>query len=228
MHVGLIGGYGPAATADYYLSITQAIDPARSPFRLTIAHGDLEEAMALIAGGREAKLVAVLAAHAEALRQAGAEICVLSALGFHTYLVRISEQTEMPFCSLTEALRRHVEDEGFQRVGVIGSHYAMSEALLGHDGQFECLFPRNADERNALNQAYFNMALTRRCSDTQRELFAASARSLIERGAEAILLGGTDFALARKELDAPFTLIDPVDVHVRALCTLIEGNAEYC
>jgi aspartate/glutamate racemase len=76
-------------------------------------------------------------------------------------------------------------------------------------------------ERQALNEAYFRMTQTRTCTPEQRNIFDRAAQKLMRRGAEAILLGGTDFSLAYGVKPAVFPTIDPVQVHVSALSAYI-------
>jgi len=45
MHLGLIGGIGPAATMFYYQGLVRAHVAGNQPLNLTIAHADLRELM---------------------------------------------------------------------------------------------------------------------------------------------------------------------------------------
>jgi len=62
------------------------------------------------------------------------------------------------------------------------------------------------------------MATAARVSDAQRSVFfAAGERLHWERGAEVVLLGGTDLFLAFQGRDAGFPVLDCADVHVDAI-----------
>ena len=43
MHIGLIGGIGPAATVVYYQRLCKAVAESGSPFDLTIVQADIHE-----------------------------------------------------------------------------------------------------------------------------------------------------------------------------------------
>jgi len=43
MHIGLIGGIGPAATIFYYERIVQAFAAAQQPLHLTMAHTSAQQ-----------------------------------------------------------------------------------------------------------------------------------------------------------------------------------------
>jgi aspartate racemase len=58
-------------------------------------------------------------------------------------------------------------------------------------------------------------------TEDQRSVFtAASYRLLRDQGAEAILLGGTDLALAFNERTAEFPLVDCAGIHADAIARL--------
>ena len=55
----------------------------------------------------------------------------------------------------------------------------------------------------------------------QRAVFAAVSKKLLkESGVEAIMLGGTDLALAFNERDTEFPLIDCAGIHADAVAKL--------
>ena len=64
----------------------------------------------------------------------------------------------------------------------------------------------------------FEMATVGRVTDQQRRTFFEVGRHLCrERGAEAIMLGGTDLFLAFVGQESPFPLVDCADIHVDAI-----------
>jgi aspartate racemase len=68
-----------------------------------------------------------------------------------------------------------------------------------------------------VHQAYSTMAQSGRVTDPQRQTFFAAGRRLASRGAEVILLGGTDLFLAFVGQQPGFPVIDCADVHVSAI-----------
>ena len=65
---------------------------------------------------------------------------------------------------------------------------------------------------------YGAMAASGRVNEAQREVFfAAGERLCRKRGAEVVLLGGTDLFLAFQGRDAGFPVLDCADVHVEAI-----------
>ncbi len=61
------------------------------------------------------------------------------------------------------------------------------------------------------------MAGIGKVTDEQRQIFFTAGRELMARGAEAIMLGGTDLFLAFVGRSPPFPLVDCADIHVDAI-----------
>jgi aspartate racemase len=74
------------------------------------------------------------------------------------------------------------------------------------------------DALAAVHDSYIGMAMAGRVTDDQRRTLFAIGRQLCQaRGAETILLGGTDMFLAFQGQDCGFPVLDCAEVHVEAL-----------
>jgi aspartate racemase len=72
-----------------------------------------------------------------------------------------------------------------------------------------------------VHQAYISMATSGFVTENQRSVFSGVIyRLLRDQGAEAILLGGTDLALAINEQTADFPLVDCAGIHADAIARL--------
>jgi aspartate racemase len=69
-----------------------------------------------------------------------------------------------------------------------------------------------------VHESYVDMAIEGRVAEAQRRVFFAAGQHLgRERGAEVVLLGGTDLFLAFRGHDCGFPVLDCAEVHVEAL-----------
>ena len=85
---------------------------------------------------------------------------------------------------------------------------------------------RHHPERLAkLHRAYVDMAVTAQVTEDRRRIFFEEGTALMARGAEAILLGGTDFALAVDGHDPGFPTIDSAELHLDAIMNWVRANA---
>ena len=103
-----------------------------------------------------------------------------------------------------------------KKVGIIGTRTVMESKLYGKITQAEVIAPEG-DEFERVQQCYGDMASIGRVTDEQRQTFFEAGRRLADRGAEAVLLGGTDLFLAFTGRDCGFPVIDCADVHIDAI-----------
>jgi aspartate racemase len=83
------------------------------------------------------------------------------------------------------------------------------------------IIPHSGPDLEYVHEAYISMATSGFVTEDQRSVFsAASHRLLGDHGAEAILLGGTDLALAFNEQTAEFPLVDCAGIHADAIAQL--------
>jgi aspartate racemase len=83
------------------------------------------------------------------------------------------------------------------------------------------IVPPSEPDLDDVHQAYISMAASGFVTEDQRSIFnAASHRLVEEQGVEAIMLGGTDLALAFNEQTAEFPLVDCAGIHADAIAKL--------
>ena len=99
----------------------------------------------------------------------------------------------------------------------MGTRTVMESRLYGGISSAEIVAPEG-DALDQVHTAYVEMATVGRVTDRQRRTFFEVGRHLCrERGAEAIMLGGTDLFLAFAGQEKPFPLVDCADIHVDAI-----------
>jgi aspartate racemase len=93
----------------------------------------------------------------------------------------------------------------------------METRLYGGVSGVEVIPPGGQDLED-VHQAYIAMAASGSVTEHHRAVFAAVCKKLLsESGVEAIMLGGTDLALAFNERDTDFLLIDCAGIHADAI-----------
>lgn len=96
----------------------------------------------------------------------------------------------------------------------------METRFYGSIPNAEIVAPRGPDLDN-VHQAYVEMAAAGLVTDAQRYVFNSAICTLLtEEKVEAIMLGGTDLALAFNERDARFPLVDCASIHAEAIARL--------
>jgi aspartate racemase len=224
MHIGLIGGIGVAATVVYYQRLTAAV-AARGAGRLelTIAHGDIKELIRNNLADRRAEQAEAFLPLVRRLEAAGCDVVALTSLGAHFCFDELAALSPVPLVSAVTPLDDHFARAGIGCVGLLGTRVVMRTRLYGQLGRTRAL--ALDDEIETIGQAYQDVAVAGACRPDQRALFVDAGRRMMEAGAQAIVLAGTDLNLAFDGTAPGYPVIDALDVHVDVLADLATGKA---
>lgn len=223
MHLGLIGGIGPAATVVYYERLTQKMRELQTPLELTIVQADAPTLVHNNTNDLRGAQAEIYAKLIDRLKAAGADCAAITSLGGHFCYEETLELSSLPLVSGVVPLDDYFADQGLAKVGLLGTEVVMRTRLYGQLAKTKAVA---CDESlYELGQTYLNVALSGTCSEEQRTTFVNAGRSMIEdQGAEAIVLAGTDLGLAFDGIDPGYKVIDALDVHVAQLVRLATGQ----
>jgi aspartate racemase len=217
MHIGLIGGIGPAATDFYYRGLVDRHAAAGIPLECTIVHADVREMSRNLSEGKPELQAQVFARLIARLKAAGAEAAAVTSMGGHFCINQLLPISPLPLVHGIHAVDAAISKSGLKKIGVLGTRLVMQTQLYGGVSSAELIAPQG-DMFDQVGNAYMAMAQIGRVTDQQREVFLTAGRQLIrDRGVEAIMLGGTDLFLAFAGRDPPFPLVDCADIHVDAI-----------
>ncbi len=223
MHLGLIGGIGPAATVVYYQRLTELMRQRDSRLELTIVQADVYDLLNNnLADNRDAQ-AAIYADLIKRLKAAGADCAAITSLGGHFCFAETSEISTLPLISAVTPLDDYFATQGLRKVGLLGTEVVMRTCLYGQLKKTKAIAPDS--DLDVLGKLYQDMAVSGTCSDEQRAVFFEEGRKMVEvQGAETIILAGTDLNLAFDGQHNPgYPVIDALDVHVAVLADLASG-----
>ena len=216
MHIGMIGGIGPAATLFYYEQLAKAFLERDLELELTIVNSDVRNLTENLAAGRGQEQAAEFKRLTDRLKLAGAECVVISSMGGHFCLPEFAPISPLPIIEGPSSVRDHLIAKGVKRPGILGTRKVMETHLYGVLHELEVVIPKDADLDQA-GQDYVDMAIAGDATAEQRaRLLGAGEKLIEEQGAEVILLGGTDLSIVYdSSTSIPF--IDTAQVHVDAV-----------
>jgi aspartate racemase len=217
MHIGLIGGIGPAATEFYYRGLIRRHAEAGSVLDLTIAHADVHEMARNMTNNAPRLQAESFARLLRRLAAAGAELAAVTSMGGHFCIRELEAISPLPLLNAIPAVDAAIRARNLSTVGIIGTRVVMETGLYGGITSANIVRPERA-ALDGVHDAYVTMAMAGEVTDAQRRVFFDMGKHLCEaRGAEAIVLGGTDLFLAFTGQDCGFPVIDCADAHVEAL-----------
>ncbi|WP_227271456.1 aspartate/glutamate racemase family protein [Roseobacter weihaiensis] len=224
MHIGLIGGIGPAATVVYYQRLTALMRERGKKLDLTIVQASADELIANNLADNRAAQTEIYADLIARLKAAGADCAAITSLGGHFCYSETEAISPLPLVSGVTPLDAHFEARDLGTVGLLGTEVVMRTRLYGQLVKTRAVAP---EEMADVGKTYLEMAVRGTATEADRAFFfAAGERLIADQGAEAVVLAGTDLGLAFDGHDPGYKVIDALDVHVALLADLASGIAE--
>jgi len=214
MHVGLIGGIGPAATLVYYSALSRRCAEASQRLHLTIANADTREMIANMEAGRPDLQAAIFARYIDQLKAGGCAAVALTSMGGHFCVNELKAISSLPIISAIPAMDRRFAERGYKRVGVMGTRAVMGSGIYGVQTA-EVIAPEGEDF-DAVHTNYLGIAVAAAATPAQIAFFHDQGRKLIARGADVVILGGTDLSVAFADHPG-YPILDSAMVHADAI-----------
>lgn len=216
MHIGLIGGIGPAATEFYYRNLVKRHTQAGNVMDLTIVHANVATLIGNFTKRAYNAQVDDYMKYVNRLQAAGCDAVAVTSMAGHFCIDGLIEASPLPVINAIPAINEHFSAHGIGCVGLLGTDGVMKSKLYGGITSAEVIAPQD-DVFEKVSEEYFALARTGACTDEQRAFFFDVGREMITRGADAIMLAGTDLCLAFDGHDPGFPVVDAALVHVDAL-----------
>lgn len=227
--VGVIGGLGPAATADFFSRIVQRTEARRDQdhLHIIIDNNPLIPDRNAARRGEGPSPGPELAASAQRLEAAGADILCMACNTAHAYETEIRAAIRCPFISMIDATLEDMSRRcpEVRTVGVLAVD-ACLEAELYQKGLLAR--GRSAVILGGGGQASFMTAINAvkagETGDDPARRMRAAVQDLVTQGAEAIIAGCTEIPLVLKKSDAPIRLISSTDALVERVIIAAGGR----
>jgi len=217
VHLGLIGGIGPAATEFYYRGLVRAHDSANRTMELTIVHADVRELLQNLTANAPHLQAKAFLRLALRLQAAGAEAMAVTSMAGHFCIRELEMLSPVPIVNAIPEVEAELVRRGLRCVGLLGTRVVMESRLYGGIPGIQVVVPKGAD-LDSTHSEYVAMATAGRATDRQREFFFSTGLDLCRRqGAEAVVLAGTDLFLVFDGHECGFPVIDSAQVHIDAL-----------
>ena len=222
--IGIVGGVAWPSSIVYYRKINELVaerlgDGGLHSARLVLAQTDFEEIERNQREGRWDLVGDLLAEQGRKLKAAGADFFLIACNTVHTADHRIESAVDLPFIHIVDPTARQVLEHGFTTVGLLGSRYTMTGSYfvdrLRQRYGLKVLVAEGEHQENVHNALYQELAKNIFLPAT-RDRFKAAIADLVERGAEVILLGCTEFGMLVKAKDSPVPIIDTTVAHAEA------------
>tara|TARA_Y100001934_G_scaffold232886_1_gene282030 strand:+ start:101 stop:598 length:498 start_codon:yes stop_codon:yes gene_type:complete len=164
MHIGLIGGIGPAATEFYYRGLVNAYAAAERVMDLTIVHSDARQLVKNLSAGDQDAQAQVFLPLVERLQAADADAVAVTSMGGHFCVRALEVISPLPVLNAIPTLSRYFAEKGIARVGLLGTRTVMETRVYGGIPTVECVLPEGEDLVR-VHDDYLAMATAARVTD---------------------------------------------------------------
>src|SRR4029077_19988282 len=141
MHVGLIGGIGPAATDFYYRGLVDRHYAARTILECTIVHADVRSMSRNLTEGKAQRQAEIFAGLIGRLKAAGAEVAAVTSMGGHFCINELLPISPLPLVHGIHAVDAAVTKSGLRKTGGLGTRTVMETRLYGGVSSADLIAP---------------------------------------------------------------------------------------
>lgn len=227
--IGLVGGMSWESSAEYYRIVNQTVRArlgGTHSARCLMWSMDFGEIERLQHAGDWAALTDLMIAAARSLEAGGADFVVVCTNTMHRMADAVAAAISIPLLHIVDPTAEAIRRAGFTRVGLLGTAFTMEQDFykgrLAAKFGLEVLVPE-AEDRRTVHEIIYRELVAGEIHAASRERYREVIARLIERGAEAIVLGCTEIMLLVSAADSAVPLFDTTELHALAAVDLALG-----
>ncbi|WP_055567703.1 aspartate/glutamate racemase family protein [Streptomyces atriruber] len=219
--IGLIGGMSWESSAEYYRLLNEGVRERLGGLhsaRCVLYSVDFAEIEQLQVNGEWERAGDVLAAAAEGVEAAGADLVLICTNTMHKVADQVAAALSVPLLHLADATAEAVRAAGVTRVGLLGTAFTMEqdfyrERLTGHG--LDVLVPDDGG-RDVVHRVIYEELCLGVVREESRAAYQEVIRGLVRRGAEGVILGCTEIELLIGQAHSPVPVFPTTRLHAEA------------
>lgn len=219
--IGLIGGLSWESSAEYYRLLNRQMRERLGGLHAAniLMHSlDFAPVAELQARGDWAALDRAMVDAARTLARGGADLLLICSNTMHRCAEAVEAAAPVPLIHIADPAADAIKAAGFKRVGLLGTAFTMEQDFyrgrLAEAG-LDVIIPDDAG-REIIHRIIYDELVQGAINDASREQYRTVIAALIDRGADAIILGCTEIMLLIGPKDSAVPLFDTLALHVDA------------
>ena len=217
--IGLIGGMSWESTALYYQIINETVKDRLGCLhsaKLVLVSVDFQTIERLQAAGAWDEAGALMAQAAQSLQAAGADCVLLCTNTMHKVAAAIEAAVAIPLLHIADPTAAAIKRAGGNKVGLLGTRFTMEQDFyLGrlrdrHGLEVSVPIPSDRDIVHAV--IYAELCRGQVLAESRRQ-YRRIIQTLVDNGAEAIILGCTEITMLIGTEDSPVAVFDTTRLH---------------
>ena len=218
--IGLIGGLSWESSAEYYRIINQTIRSRLGGLRSArclMWSFDFGEIEAPQHAGEWDEAAVLMIDAALRLERGGADFLLICSNTMHRTADEIAAAVKIPLLHIADPTARRIRARGIRRVGLLGTAFTMEQQF--YKGRLEQRFGLQVivpetEDRRLVHRIIYDELVQGRVEPVSRDIYRNIIARMVERGAEAVILGCTEIMLLVAPEDSAVPLFDTTSIHV--------------
>jgi aspartate racemase len=220
--IGLIGGMSWESSIEYYRIINEGVGARLGGLhsaKSVMVSVDFAEIEALQHQGRWEAATQVMIQAAQDVERGGADCVVICTNTMHKMADAIQEKIQIPLLHIADATAERIQEQGLSRIGLLGTRFTMEEDFYKGrlEGRFglQVLIPQ-AQARRVIHRVIYDELVLGKIEARSKTQYLDIITTLVQQGAQGIILGCTEIGLLVKQSDCRVPLFDTTVIHATA------------
>ena len=220
--LGLIGGTSWHSTIEYYRYINQYVnihfgDNTNPPLLIYNLNQSLIHQYQIESNWDD--IAELLIKAGESLQNAGAESLMFCANTPHKVYNSVALKINIPILHIADATAKAINSKGIKKVCFLGTKYTMTEPFVTDriaDHNIDVLLPETEKQINELHRIIQQELTYGEIIEKSKTYVLDVIQSLVELGAEGVVLGCTEFPLMIDASDLKIPIFNTTLIHAKA------------
>lgn len=224
--IGILGGMSWESSAEYYRLINEGVAERLGGYHsadLVMVSLDFDSIERMQRESRWDDAAHVLAEAAQRCERAGAQALVLATNTMHLVFEKLEQATTAPWIHIADPTARAAKTAGAHVVGLLGTAFTMEQPFyrkrLEDRYGLEVVVPE-AEDRELVHRVIFDELVKGVVRRESRAAYTRVAGRLVDKGAQAVILGCTEIGMLLKSEDVPVPALDTTALHAAAAVEL--------
>jgi aspartate racemase len=225
--LGLVGGTSWHSTAEYYRNINQSVndyfgDNTNPPLLLFNLNQSLIHSYQM--QDNWSGVADLITDGALRLQAAGAEAIMFCANTPHKVYERVNEKLRIPIIHIADVTAEAIQRKKIAKVCFIGTKFTMEEDFITSrisNYGIEVLVPEDKAVINELHRIIREELTYGQLLKSSKQYVLSIIESMIDRGAEAVVLGCTEFPLLISQDDLTIPVFNTTEIHSKAATNFV-------
>jgi aspartate racemase len=217
--IGMIGGMSWESSSEYYRIVNEAIKAKLGGLhsaKSVMYSVDFSEIEALQHQGDWDKATQLMIDAAQHVEVGGADFVIICTNTRHKMADEVQKNIGIPLLHIADATAEAIKARGLHKIGLLGTKFTMEEDFyrgrLVEKHGLDVIIPQ-ADDRAIVHRVIYEELVLGHINPASRVEYQRIIETLIEAGAQGIILGCTEIGLLVKDKDSCAPLFDTTRIH---------------